>query len=107
MKKLILSLIFISLVNFSFASSNEIISFNLSKNIEFIKSYEQNLTYNYNVTFYSNDSCTASCYANVYYDGELVATFHDSSTSATCLDAQLTCLSKVKKKAYAYIAAAN
>lgn len=52
-----------------------------------------------------DESCTASCYANITYEGEYVTTVYSSSTAADCATAQISCLSSVSRKARAFVAA--
>ncbi|MBG6060359.1 hypothetical protein IWX83_000122 [Flavobacterium sp. CG_9.1] len=53
------------------------------------------------------DICSVSCYAEIYYLGELRTTVFSSATAGDCITAQTDCFQKAQKKADAYIAAAE
>lgn len=55
----------------------------------------------------SDDICSASCYAEIYYLGELRTTVFASATAGDCVTAQTNCLQEAKAKAEKYIAAAE
>jgi len=54
-----------------------------------------------------DDSCSASCYAEIYYLGELRTTVFASTTAGDCVTAITNCLQEAKVKAEKYIAAAE
>ena len=54
-----------------------------------------------------DDICSASCYAEIYYLGELRTTVFASATAGDRVTAQTNCLQEAKAKAEKYIAAAE
>ena len=54
-----------------------------------------------------DDTCSVSCYGDIYYNGEYKTTVFASATGADCVTAQTDCLQKANAKAQTYIAAAE
>lgn len=50
-------------------------------------------------------ACTASCWAEIRYNGEYVTTLYESATASDCTTAQTICLSSVNIKARNFIKA--
>jgi hypothetical protein len=46
----------------------------------------------------SNDSCLSNCWADVYYEGEYVATFYDSAMGSNCSEATMNCVAKLNSR---------
>lgn len=55
----------------------------------------------------NEDICSVSCYAEIYYNGELRTNLFSSATASDCVTATTDCLVKAKKKADTYIAEAS
>jgi hypothetical protein len=54
-----------------------------------------------------DDSCSVSCYGDIYYNGVYKTTVFASATAGDCVTAQTNCLQEAKAKAEKYIAAAE
>jgi hypothetical protein len=54
-----------------------------------------------------DDSCSVSCYGDIYYRGVYQTTVFASASAGDCVTAQTNCLQKANTKALSYIAAAE
>lgn len=58
-------------------------------------------------TFKIEDSCSASCWGDIYYNGEYKTSVFASATAGDCVTAQTDCLQKANAKAQKYMAEAE
>ena len=54
-----------------------------------------------------DDTCSVSCYGDIYYLGVYQTTVFASASAGDCVTAQTNCLQKANTKALSYIAAAE
>ena len=54
-----------------------------------------------------DDSCSASCYGDIYFNGVYRTTVFASATAGDCVTAQTNCLQEANAKAQTYIAEAE
>jgi hypothetical protein len=108
MKNLFLTIAFVfatvSLVN----ANTSVISSSLKKesSIKRCLTYEKSLNieveYNYKYIYYG-----VGCYANIYYNGELVGTVYSYETGDTKAEATANCYAVAKARAHEFIKAAE
>jgi hypothetical protein len=108
MKKIILGIVFVfATVSFTNANTSVISSnLNTESSIKIFLAYEAALNtyveYNYDTGYYG-----VGCYANIYYNGEIVGTVYAYETGNTKEEATANCYAVARARAREFIAAAQ
>ena len=106
MKKIILGIVLLLIASFAFANSNRTSSYlNEKPSIEeSIKIDKSENTLSVETEYiYLYDSWGVGCYANIYYNGELVGTVYSYAYGDTKSEATTNCYNDVRGKANAFM----